>query len=333
MRWILAVFPATLLLCLQYCWAKDVASSLGHTGPAFEAGATPSSLGWGEDSEAYPERFVVNLSDGAELVWVPAGEFMMGSTAKQNDELWAENGWSSDRPTNEPAHRVWISQGFWMYKHEVSNGQYTKFLAATGHDAPDGWEHFRQFPTLPVAATWDDCEAYAEWASGRLPTEAEWEWAARGPEGRQYPWGDAWDRAKCCCAEFWAGRSLNSDDMWKTWFDATGIERLGAVSDWSGVSSHIKEVGSFPQSTSWCGALDMAGNVWEWCADWYGDYYYAASPWDDPRGPTNGQMRVMRGGSWFSYGGDNCRSASRGRYYPDSWGVSFGFRPVACPSR
>jgi formylglycine-generating enzyme required for sulfatase activity len=175
--------------------------------------------------------------------------------------------------------------------------------------------------------TWHDAEAYARWVDGDLPTEARWEWAARGPERRVFPWGDGWDRNLCCCAEYWAKRALNDYRSWETWFKGIGAEEhddLWSLST-SVIAAHLKPVGSYPAGASWCGALDMAGNVWEWCADWYEESYYGSSPAPDPPGPASGGARALRGGAWRG-GANRCRSAARDGRGPALRGDRIGFR-------
>ncbi len=242
----------------------------------------------------------VNPKDGAAMVWVPAGEFLMGSTD-------ADKYAGSDE---KPQRRVYLD-GYWMYKYEVTVAQYRAFCAATGRALPrfpsgrswagkGGWTDpaLQNHPIVNV--TWRDATAYAAWAGVQLPTEAQWEKAARGTDGRIYPWGNAWDQAKC--ANYYNSSSKG-------------------ISTWP--------VGSFPAGVSWCGAHDMAGNVWEWCADWYQSEYYKTAPARNPTGPATGTFRVLRGGSWYIYIESGCRGAGRFLNYTDYYWNYNGFRCVA----
>ena len=262
----------------------------------------------------------INAKDGAEMVWVPGGTFTMGSPAGV--------GYADEYP----AHKVTLS-GYWIYKYDVTVSQYRAFCAATGHKLPmwpfsdwqggpyfplideyswkgkNGWDDpaLQQHPIVDV--NWDDAIAYADWAGVKLPSEAQWEYAARGPRGNNYPWGgtatkdykfNGWDATKCA----------NYDNSGKV-----------GKSTWP--------VGSFPAGVSWCGAQDMAGNVWQWCSDWYGAY--AATAVTDPAGPATGEYRVLRGGSWYGYSNDGYRSANRNNYgdYPCGYYSGIGFRCVS----
>ena len=198
--------------------------------------------------------------DGAEMILIPAGEFIMGSSEGEDDG------------DEHPQHTVFLD-AFYIDKYEVTNAQYKQFMDATGHRAPEHWddERFNQ-PDWPVeGVAWHDAVAYAKWAGKRLPTEAEWEKAARGTDGRRYPWGNEWDSSKC--------NSNGSSD---------GYEETAPV-------------GSFPDGASPYGVMDMAGNVDEWCADLYDEDYYSRSPQQNPKGPDSGSSRVMRGGSGSMY--------------------------------
>jgi serine/threonine-protein kinase len=215
----------------------------------------------------------INKVDAAMMVFVPPGEFIMGSKDfdAQDDET--------------PAHYVYVN-GFWIYKNEVTNSQFAIFLnsdsnkptyGVTGMQIGDNdlriqqkdgaWLVTSGYMEHPVVnVSWSIAQAYCEWSGGRLPTEAEWEKAARGDDGRKYPWGD--DMPTCQKANFF------------------------------GCGANTKPVGGFPGNASPYGALDMAGNVAEWVSDFYLADYYEISPYIDPHGPESGLDRVTRGGSW-----------------------------------
>ncbi|MBP8951715.1 MAG: SUMF1/EgtB/PvdO family nonheme iron enzyme [Armatimonadetes bacterium] len=262
--------------------ARQVTSSLGNVGPALSDGATPSALGWGPDDKPYPDRFAVHPQELGEYVWVPAGEFMMGP--------------GESLTGLEPVHTVRISRGFWIGRHEVTVGQYRRCSGVAGGGGSTVDSRSDRHPATHV--NWEDAKAYCDQFGLRLPTEAEWEYAARGSEGRVYPWGDEWNPSSLC----WHGNRA----------------QCGAPSP----------VGSLPEDSAWCGALDMAGNVHEWCSDWYSDDWYKASPTVDPVGPGSGVYRVMRGGSWSSRVESRLRTGTRGNCSPEVRQDNFGLRCV-----
>jgi formylglycine-generating enzyme required for sulfatase activity len=208
--------------------------------------------------------------DGMTLVYVPAGEFSMGSNAGSADE--------------QPEHRVYLD-AFWIDKTEVSNGMYLRCIQAGGCQPLAGSAmDLSANPNLPVqGVAWHEAVAYCAWVGRRLPTEAEWEKAAGGTDGRIFPWGN----------------QLPAVDL------ANFGRQVGGVS----------EIGSYPAGASPYGALDMAGNVYEWVSDWYAEDYYANSPREVPGGPMTGMQRVLRGGNWSS-NPDNLRSANRFWAFP-----------------
>ncbi|MFC1712516.1 formylglycine-generating enzyme family protein [Candidatus Poribacteria bacterium] len=248
-------------------------SSCGHKAGLSE----PSAVAAGSTIETRIGK------DGAEMMLIPAGEFQMGG---------------SDGAANEKPVHVLYTDAFYMDKYGVTNAQYKKFMDATGHKAPKYWSDPRyNAPNHPVVGVdWHDAMAYAEWAGKRLPTEAEWEKAARGGlPGRKYPWGDKLTHNDANCD------GTGGKDRWK----------------------HTAPVGSF--APNGYGLYDMAGNAYMWCADWYDQDYYANSPSRNPTGPDSGTFRVLRGGSWRCQ--DNClRCAKRYGYYPSETYQFIGFR-------
>jgi formylglycine-generating enzyme required for sulfatase activity len=222
--------------------------------------------------------------DSAVMVYVPAGEFQMGSTDADRDA----------RDEEKPAHTVDLN-AFWIGKTEVSNAQYRLCVDAGVCEEPTCWENgdLNAADQPVVCVTWDDAQAYATWAGGRLPTEAEWEMAARGTDGRLYPWG---------------GNAPECDQA-----------------NYKGCVGRTTTVGSYLDGASPYGALDMAGNVWEWVADWYDEDYYSRSPARSPQGPDSGERRVVRGGS-FDMSEPRLRGAFRIGNRPAYSNWDLGFR-------
>ncbi len=247
-----------------------------------------------------------------EMIVIPAGEFWMGSDRRQ--DKYAED--------NEmPQHRVYLDE-YWIGKHPVTQKQYAAFVQATGRPVPyiDAkwaqpyyWDRQTKLPPQGkenhpvVLVDWNDAVAYCQWLSQvtgkayRLPTEAEWEKAARGPatrpdDGHIYPWGSA----------------------------APNQNRANFNRNFTGTT----EVSKFSAGVSPYGAFDMAGNVWEWAADWYSENYYAHSPERNPQNTTKSGVHVVRGGSWVNLA-INVRASNRFRNYPDARDDISGFR-CAC---
>jgi len=326
---VLAALGVTAVL-VAGCGASGAGSPSAAVPSAADTSSAPSAVASGPASvapSAAPTRAPTPVpSDGGSAgqtrsdafgigqVWVPAGTFTMGTDAKAIAALEAQGppAWvAGEFPSEQPAHEVTLSKGYWIDTTEVSNAAFAAFVDAGGYTnqavwSADGraWLATKDPARLPLhcmgdvpdqprmCLTWYEAEAYATWRGGRLPTEAEWEYAARGPESRVYPWGDTFDRDKA--------------------------NVLNAISP--------KPVGSYPAGASWVGALDMSGNAMEWVSDWLATAYYATSPTTDPAGPASGEKKVEKGGWW----GSNefvARSAYRHYEDPPTYGDKhIGFR-------
>ena len=246
--------------------------------------------------EVAPEPIPAEIQIPEGMVYVPAGAFIMGSDPDVDP--------MTDPLDELPQHKVFLD-AYFIDKHEVSNADYTEFVEATGHRNSIFWDNPKfNHPDQPVVGvTWGDAAAYAEWVGKRLPTEAEWEKAARGTDGRIWPWGDEFDPTKC-----------NFDDEGKFDGHLDGFAMAAPVD-------------SFAQGESPYGARNMVGNVAEWVADWFDAEYYAISPAENPKGPPTSGMgkKSWRGASWFA-GSEQMRCAFR--EYDDivASGQILGFR-------
>ncbi|MCJ7623480.1 MAG: formylglycine-generating enzyme family protein, partial [Anaerolineaceae bacterium] len=248
----------------------------------------------------HPVATQISPNDGMVMVYVPPGEFIMGSTDEEIDDIYNECYDDMEMPCQRewfeselPAHNVYLD-AFWIDQTEVTNKKYLMCMQAGGciplmsnesygRDRYFGNSIYDNFPVVYV--DWYMASAYCEWAGRRLPTEAEWEKAARGTDGRIYPWGNELPNAGLL------NFSYDQDDT--------------------------TEVGSFPAGASPYGALDMAGNVQEWTADWYDVGYYSTSSTENPQGPSSGKNRVTRGDDWGDSIDFTLRSTSRGGDKPD----------------
>lgn len=242
--------------------------------------------------------------DGKRMILIPAGWFLMGTSEADIADMALKYGWKPQWFADEtPQHRVYLD-AFYMDEAAVTNAEYKRFLDAHPHHAvPADWAPSeRTFPVgreeYPVViVSWDDANDYARWAGKRLPTEAEWEKAARGTDGGRFPWGNEFDQ----------GRYNTSESKSRK---ITPVRKYARMGD------------------SPYGLKDMADNVWEWCADWYDAVYYQNSPSHNPRGPDSGDWRVLRGGAW-DLPPDYARCASRDYIVPDNGYVTVGFRCVS----
>jgi len=230
-----------------------------------------------------PGKVRENPKDGVKYVWIPPGTFMMGCSPRDNECFGNE----------KPSHQVTITKGFLIGQTVVTVGAYQRFASATGRQMPtapnfnSSWAN-QNMPIVNI--NWDDSQAYCQWSGGRLPTEAEWEYAARAgsTQARSGPLNQvAW---------YWGNKGWGTHDVAQ------------------------KRANGF-------GLYDTLGNVWEWVSDWYDTNYYQNSPSQDPTGPSSGQYRALRGGSW----GDLARSVRVSiRNYVSPWtrGNVFGVRCV-----
>ena len=250
----------------------------------------------------------VSEIDGKEMVRIPAGPFLMGTGPEERDAAIEE----------QPQHEVTL-EAFWIDKTETTNAEYALCVEAGACQAPEkrdsytrqvyyGDDAFDAYPVIWV--TWDDAKTYCEWAGKRLPTEAEWEKAARCAEPRRYPWGDDWPD----------GRLVNLCDV-NCQFDYRHADIDDGYADTS-------PVGAFPDGANPYGLVDMAGNVWEWVADWYVEDYYSWSASDNPQGPQYGEERVIRGGAWNMWQRD-LRTAARDKAFPYQTYPNVGIRCVS----
>ncbi len=278
-------------ICLE-CVARDAATAERRPIAPQETLRQPAAPPAERPATSRPTRDPSRseLAPGVWLEWVqvPAGEFLMGSA---EDDGLAYDG-------EKPQRRVYVD-AFRIGKYPVTNGQYRAFVVATGHSVPEHWKGDEipagkeNHPVVEV--DWEDAVAYCGWASGvtgeqvRLPSEAEWEKGARGPDGRRYPWGNEWQEGRCNSAEAGVG-------------DTTPVGRYrGGISP--------------------CGAHDMAGNVCEWTDSWY-QVYPGSTDEDENYGR---QYRVLRGGSWGN-NGRRVRAANRYWIDPSNRNVNVGFR-------
>ena len=302
----------TLGISTKTCWWIIM---IGLIGILIACGSSPI------EDENHEQN--VEQPDLTDMVFIPAGEFLMGSP--EGEGAFDEH----------PQHTVYLD-AFYIDKYEVTNAQFKEFVEATGYVTdrygevwnpkggmyslhsfggvdwrspnawifpngytlryPDAWENYlMNHPVVQVS--WNDAIVYATWAGKRLPIEAEWEKAARGTDGRMWPWGNVFN------------------------LDIEGVTVHANIT-----SDYLLPVGSFPTGVSPYGVYNMAGNVQEWVADWYAPDYYARSPRNNPKGPDNGIARVLKGGSWRHQKSHHVLNAHREFQIPDYSSNFVGFR-------
>ena len=250
----------------------------------------------------YLRHFPLEKIDLSNMVLVPAGKFLMGSNDEEARQVIRQLGGGEVTEdvqwfmAEKPRREVYVD-AFYIDKYEVTNARYKEFIDATGRTPPRDWEngdYIEGGDNLPIVyVSWNDANAYCQWVGKRLPTEEEWEKAARGTDGRIWPWGNTFDNTKC------------------------------NVESWEG--SGPKSVGSYPGGVSPYGIYDMAGNVWEWVDSWYDAY--PGSTYTTPE--FGKKFRVTRGGSWYHYnslGPIGARCASRDRGTEEHISYVAGFR-------
>lgn len=277
----------------------DLASDCGvlYAGQALlipkQAGSQITIVPFRSPTPRLPQVTQISSVDGMEMVFIPSGDFPMG--ADDNDPAAGM--------VEKPQHWLYLSP-YWIDLTEITNAMYAQCVKMGDCRPPEktssktrpvyyGESQYQDYPVVYVS--WEDASAYCHWAGRRLPSEAEWEKAARSTDGRLYPWGDTPPDS----------RKANFNNL---------------VGD-------TTRVGAYPAGASSFGVLDMAGNVAEWVADWYGEGYYASSPYKNPLGPKSGEFRILRGGSWFNMA-HALRTTFRLWNYPSLRSETIGFRCV-----
>ena len=249
------------------------------------------SFVWAQDKE------VVLPTPGStvhHMVLVPAGEFTMGAL--------------EGSPDAQPVREVYLDT-YYIDKYEVSNAHYQNFVRRTGRKQPSyaGNKNLNAARQSVAGVTWEDARAYCAWTGLKLPTEAEWEKAARGIDAREFPWGN--EPPTGIRANF---ADINAELAWRDTLENDGY-------------AYSSPVDAFAAGASPYDAYDLAGNLWEWVADWYASDYYVTGPKRNPPGPEEGTQRVVRGGSWY-HGPLALQSSFRNRHDPSHGTLYIGFR-------
>jgi formylglycine-generating enzyme required for sulfatase activity len=304
---LIVVMTGLLASCTTGARPETTATDQPSAVPSYNTPTSPDKV---------PFETRIRPLDQMTMVFVPGGIFQMGSTEAEVKDAIAFcrqhysicNDWFYMRET--PQHPVTVSD-FWLDQTEVSNAQYRQCAEAGICTEPIKCK--KGEPTYPdaeksdhpvVCVGWEDARTYCEWAGARLPTEAEWEYAFRGKQNLIYPWGNLFD-----------GEKMNYCDANCTLPHAEDSYDDGFVK--------AAPVGSYPQDASWCGALDMSGNISEWVADW--SESYSSGEKLNPTGPLSGTEKILRGCNWY-FQPAYCRGAARPSAPPDTRYDYLGFR-------
>jgi len=280
--------PALILLCLAALWLfpapggalQRFSEKLGKKGP-------------------YEDLQTRVIPPFGELIFIPAGRFLMGTSDEEVEEDFKackELVPECDRrifDAEKPEHLVWLD-AYYIDRYNVTNKQYLECILDNECSPPRRSQFLKDpaYADYPVVfVDWNQARNYCSWAGGRLPTEAEWEKAARGTDGFRYPWGDEFDESRL---------------VWN--------------------ASKPQPVGGRKTGRSPYGLEDMAGNVWDWVADWFDPTYYERAPYMNPAGPERGRHRVFRGGSWSTDVPQFLRSMTRNHNRPTRWSPFVGIR-------
>ncbi len=278
------------------------------------------------DSSTQLPSAITSSKDGMPMVLVEAGSFLMGTSDHQVEVMvglvdsWVQAGYlhpdvihtvQDQLLANTPQRRVYLD-AFYIDRYEVTNQMYNMFCNETGHRKPPHWKNGSVSSAIedcPVThVDWYDAQGYAQWAGKRLLTEAEWEKAARGTDGRLFPWGNRFD------------------------YDKLHYARAYVPHDWTSELEHaishrerLARAGSYPEGASPYGVLDMLGNVGEWVNDWYSATWYTEGTAVNPLGPGDGKLRVVRGCSSLD-DPEHLSCSNRGCLVPTVLGDDLGFR-------
>ena len=289
---------------------------------------------------------VFTNSIGMNLVWIPEGQFMMGTSLSAKEMADRLGGEEKDYTDEHPRHPVRISQGFWMGQTEVTRKQFRAFVQGAGYETTaertgkgygltkEGWAlvdglHWQSpgflqtddHPAVQISS--EDAQAFCRWLSKkegrtyRLPSEAQWEYACRAGTDTVFFWGNTTDGGQ--------GYANMADEAAQRWISTYSRSYYNDRCKWDDGYANTAPGGRFRPNSF--GLYDMHGNVWEWCNDWYDADYYSKSPSADPPGPITGTSRVLRGGSWFTYP-RYCHSADRSWHAPVLRPTYGGFRIV-----